>query len=163
MKSNWKAGLAIGVLCAVWEIIMAATGWITSPDLMNLFYLVILIQVGVMVWGLKLRAAERSYGRQVLDGTCMSVIAGAFLFAFSLLLTTVLFPDLIDRMKAVQMQSLKNAGRSEVEISQRLALQTPLIQALMGFAGTVLTGVLASLVIAVFARRKDRPPEVLAP
>jgi len=154
MNSILKAGFAIGVLCAIWQVIMALTGWITNPSLMNLFYLVILIEIVVLIWGLKQCAAGNTYGQQVLAGTAMSVLAGVFLFAFSLLLTMVLFPNLINEMKTVQTQVLKDAGRSEAEISVALNLQTPLIQALQGLIGTVVTGLLASLIIAIFMRKK---------
>jgi len=155
MKSILKAGLAIGILCGLWQIMMASTRWIVNPSLMNLFYLVILIQIAVLIWGLKQSSTENSYGRQVLAGTAMSALAGVFLFAFSLLLTTVLFPDLINEMKSVRSQMLKQAGRSEAEISAALSLQTPMIQAIMGLIGTVVTGILASLVIAIFVRKKN--------
>jgi hypothetical protein len=155
MKSAWKGGIAIGVLCAVWQVIMANTGWITSPNRMNLFYLVVLIEIAVLIWALTQSAAGNSYGRQVLAGTAMSGIAGVFLFLFSLVLTMVFFPNLINEMKTVQAQILKDAGRTEAEISAALSLQTPLIQALMGAVGTLVTGILASLVIAIFLRKKS--------
>ncbi len=156
MKSILKAGLATGILCAVWEIIMASTGWITKPNLMGLFYLVVLIQIAVLMWGLKQGCGENSYGRQVLAGTGISVLAGIFLFGFSLLLTTVMFPDLMAEMKFVQTQMLRQSGRTEIEIAAAMRLQTPLIQALQGFIGTVLTGLLASLGLAVFLRKKRK-------
>lgn len=155
MKSIFKAGLAIGIFCGIWQIILATTRWIINPSLMNLFYLVILIEIAVLIWGLKQSSTENSYGQQVLAGTAMSVLAGVFLFAFSLLLTTVLFPDLINEMKTVQTQMLKQAGRSEAEISAALSLQTPMIQAILGLIGTVVTGILASLIIAIFMRKKN--------
>ncbi len=154
MQSTLKAGLTIGILCGIWQLIMAMTGWITDPTLINLFYLVILIQVAVLIWALRQSAAEKSYGGQVLEGTVISAVAGVFLLAFSLLITTVLFPNLIGEMKSVQTRILKEAGRTEAEISASMRLQTPLIQAVMGLAGTLVTGVLASLVIAAFARKK---------
>jgi hypothetical protein len=155
MKPILKAGLAIGILCGIWQVIMALTGWITNPSLMKLFYLVILIEIAVLIWGLKQSSTEQSYGQQVLAGTAMSVLAGVFLFAFSLLLTTVLFPNLIQEMRAVQARILREAGRSEAEISAALSLQTPLIQALQGLIGTAVTGLLASLIIAIFVRKKN--------
>jgi hypothetical protein len=155
MQPTMRAGFAIGILCGIWQLIMATTGWITSPNRMSLFYLVIVIQVAVLIWGMRQSAAEKSYGGQVLTGTAMSAVAGVFLFAFSLLLTTVLFPDLISEMRAAQAEVLREAGRTEAEISTRLRFQTPLIQAAMGLAGTVITGILASLVIAAFAHKRS--------
>lgn len=154
MRTNIRTGIYIGGLCALWQLTMAWTRWIANPQLMNLFYLVVLIEIGVLIRALKQSAADRSYGQQVWAGTAMSIVAGVFLFFFSLLLTTLLFPNLMNEMKEVQMQMLREAGKTDTEISVALSLQTPLIQALMGVAGTLATGIVASLVIAAFAHRK---------
>jgi hypothetical protein len=154
MRTIIKTGIYIGGLCALWQLIMAWTRWITNPQLMNLFYLVVLIEIGVLIRALKQSAGDRSYGQQVWAGTAMSIVAGVFLFLFSLFLTTLLFPNLMNEMKEVQGQMLRETGSTDAEISARLRLQTPLIQALMGVAGTLVTGIAASLVIASFAHRK---------
>jgi hypothetical protein len=154
MKSVLKAGLTIGILCAIWQIVMVMSGWMTNPKFISLFYLVVLIEILVLIWGLKLTAATNGYGSQVLAGTGMSVVAGIFLFLFSWLLMNRLFPNLLGEVTAMQVGNLKAAGRSESEISAFVALQTPLINAIQGFIGTVLTGLLASLLMAIFLRRK---------
>lgn len=159
MKSIFKVGLTIGVLCAIWQFIMAATGLLTNPHLFGLFYFVILIEVAVLVWGLKRTAAVNGYGAQLLSGTGASVVAGVFLFLFSLVLIVFLFPGLMGEMKAMQTDALRRAGQPEAQIEAALALQTPLFQATMGLIGTVVTGFLASLVIAAFLRKKPKPAE----
>jgi hypothetical protein len=154
MKSALKIGIVIGLSCAIWQCVMVAAGWLTNPSLFPLFYLVVLIEVAVLVWGLKQTAGQQTYGGQLMTGTGASLIAGGFLFAFSLLLTVVLFPSIMGEMRTMQAQLLRDAGRTEAEVSAALALQTPLIQAGQGLIGTVVTGVLATLVIAIFLRRK---------
>ena len=154
MKNALKVGLAVGILTSIWQLIMVGTGWLVRPQTFPLFYVVILIQIAVMIWGLKLTAAEHGYGRQVAFGTGASVVAAIFIFLYSLLLMLVLFPGLIDQMKAMRAQTLSDAGVTEQQIAAALALQTPAIQAFQGFLGTVVTGVLATLVIAIFQRKK---------
>ena len=156
MKSTIRIGLTIGVLCALWQLVMAATGWIVNPRLWNLFYIVILVEVGVLAWGLKKTAADHSYAGQFLLGTGASVIAATFLFLFSMVLMSYLYPGLMSQMKILQADSLKQAGQSEAQIAAAVSLQTPLYQAAMGFVGTVVTGILATLLIGAFARRKPR-------
>ena len=85
----------------------------------------------------------------------MSVVAGIFLFLFSLLLMNILFPNILSEVTAMQVGALQKAGRSEAEISAFAALQTPLIQAAQGFIGTVITGLVSSLLIAIFLRKKQ--------
>ena len=133
---------------------MASTGWLTNPGTFKLFYLVVLIQIAVLAWGLRQTATQYGYGGQLLAGTGASLVAGVFLFAFSLLLTTVLFPDLVLKMKSMQEHVLQQAGQSAEQMEAVLALQTPLIQAAQGLLGTVVTGFLATLILAAFLRKK---------
>ena len=56
------AGLLIGVLCSLWMFMMGFTGWYRDPAKLNLFFIVFLILIGGLVWGLRRTAARgRSY------------------------------------------------------------------------------------------------------
>ena len=71
------AGLLIGVLCAVWTFVMGFTGWYKDPSKAGAFFLVVLIQVFGLTWGLRRTAAQgRTYSGQVVAGTLISIIAG---------------------------------------------------------------------------------------
>jgi hypothetical protein len=54
----------------------------------------------------------------------------------------------------MQAGVMRAAGRTEAEVSAFVALQKPAILAAQGFIGTVVTGLVASLLIAIFLRRK---------
>jgi hypothetical protein len=162
MKPTLSAGLLIGLLCGLWMLVMGFTGWYKDPALLNAFYLVILIQIGVLVWALRQTAAGgKTYWQQVGTGTLMSVIGGAILFFVSLLFTTVIFPHYFEELRALHAGMLKSAGKSDAEIAAELEagarMSTPFVSAISGFIGTVVTGLLASLVIAAFTRRKTAP------
>ena len=154
MKSIWKVGLMIAVFCCAWQWIMVSTGWLTNSRTSNLFYLVILIQIVILIWAMRHTATDNKYGKQLLFGTLASATAAIFIFAFVLFLTKVLAPNLIGEIKAMQTAALKAAGRTEAEIGIAMTLQTPLFQACQGFLGTIVTGFLASAVIAIFVRKK---------
>lgn len=159
MNTTVKGGILIGVLCAVWTFVMGFTGWYKDPSMLALFYLVILIQVGVLVWGLRKTASEKTYGAQVGSGILMSVIGGVIIIGSSLLFTTVAFPEYFEELRAAQTQMLISAGKTEAEAAAEVGLaaqfQTPGYQAVFGFIGTVVTGAVASLIIAGFARKKS--------
>jgi hypothetical protein len=110
MKSMLMTGLAIGVLCAAWQVIMILAGWLTKPGTFALFYLVILIQILILIWGMRQTAQDCGYGGQLGIGTGASLVAGVFLFLYSITATTILFPGLIGEMRAMQAQALQNAG-----------------------------------------------------
>lgn len=158
MKPVLRAGVVLGVLCVFWMFVMGFTGWYKDPALLNLFFLVILIELGVLVWGLRQTAAERNYFGQVLAGLAIAGVASVIIFAGSMLFTSVLFPNYFDEMRVLQAAQLKAAGMPEDQIRAALdaarPLQTPLVNALSGVVGTMLTGLVASLVIAIFARKR---------
>ena len=94
MNPILSTGLLIGLLCSAWMFVMGFTGWYKDPSLSHLFFFVIAIEVAGLVWGLRRTAAMgRGYGRQVLAGTMMAIVAGVIIIASSLIFTTVAFPD----------------------------------------------------------------------
>jgi hypothetical protein len=153
-----KSGIWIGVLCAIWMLVVGYTGWYKDPVLLNLFYLVVLIELGVIFWGLKQTAAGLGYGGQVAAGTLMAVMGGAIIIVVSILFTTVLFPNYFSELQAIHEQMLRNAGKTEAEIAAEVqaaaSMQTPVVNAITGFVATVVTGFIASLIIAAFLRKK---------
>ena len=139
MNPVLKTGLVIGVLCAVWMFVTGFAGWYKDPALANLFFLVVVIEIGGLWWGLRQTAREgRTYAMQVVAGTMMAVIAGIVIIAASLLFTMVVFPDALDVLRGTQEGV------------------TPMSQALDGFLGTLITGIIVSAVIAIWIRAK--PP-----
>ncbi len=157
-KVTVKAGIWLGVLCVLWTLVMGVTGWYKHPTLLNLFWVVILIEIAVLLWALRQTAATTPYLGQVGKGTVIAVIGAVIIFCGSLLFTTVLFPHYFEELRTVQTEMLRHAGKTEAEINAVLELgarvQTPFVNALMGVLGTVVTGFLASLLIAAFNRKK---------
>ena len=159
MNTILKFGILLGVLVVVWTFVMGFTGWYKHPVLLNLFYVVILVQIALLVQALKQTAAEgRRYGSQVMAGVLISLIGGAIIFCGSLLFTTVVFPNYFAEITALQEQMLRDQGRSEEVIRSTMDLaaktNTPMASAIAGFIGTIVTGLLASLVIASLVRAK---------
>ena len=159
MNPTLAAGLLIGVLCGVWTFVMGFTGWYKDPSMSSAFFVVILIEVGGLIWGLKQTAAQgRSYSGQVVGGTVMSIIAGLVIIVFSLLFTTVFFPTYFQDLEAAYRTLLQQQGKTESEIAAEIAAwlpgQTPMRQAIMGFIGTFVTGVTMSAVLAIWIRAR---------
>jgi hypothetical protein len=159
MNPILSAGILIGLLCAIWTFVMGFTGWYKDPVMANAFFVVILIEVGGLIWGLKKTAAGgKRYLAQLGAGTLMSLVAGLIVIVSSLLFTVVVFPNYFEELRAMQEQMLQQAGRSPEEIQQALALaastQTPAVQAIAGFVGTLITGFVATLIIAAFIRSR---------
>ena len=139
MNPILNTGLLIGALCAVWMFVYGFTGWYKDPALNRLFFLVIPIEIGGLIWGLRQTARQgRTYSAQIVAGTMMSVIAGVVIIAASLAFTMIVFPDAMEVMRANDPSA------------------TPMSGALNGFIGTLVTGIVASAVIALGVRAPKR-------
>lgn len=141
MNPILNAGVMIGVLCGLCTFAMGFTGWYRDPSMNKVFLTaVIVIEVAGLYWGLRQTAREgRTYAGQVVDGTLMAVVAGVIIVASSLVFTLVLFPDYFEAVRSTGADS------------------TPMSEAMSGFIGTLVTGILASAVIAIWVRaRPDR-------
>jgi hypothetical protein len=152
MNPILSAGVLIGVLCGAWTFVMGLTGWYKDPAMSNVFFMVILFEIGGLFWGLRRTAAlGRNYGQQVMAGTMMAVIAGLIIVATSLLFTMVAYPDYAAAVESATRGALQRQGKNEAEISAALASNaaslTPMAQAMSGFIGTLITGIVASAAI----------------
>jgi hypothetical protein len=159
MNPILAAGLAIGVLCGLWTFVMGMTGWYKDPAMVNAFFLVIVIEIAGLLWLLRRTAVQgRTYSGQVVAGTLASIVAGVVIICSSLLFTTVVYPDYFNEINAMQRQMLQAAGKSEAEINAAIAaaagMQTPMGNAMAGFFGTFVTGVVASAIIGIWVRAK---------
>ncbi|MBK8259397.1 MAG: DUF4199 domain-containing protein [Polyangiaceae bacterium] len=159
MKQIVVPGVVLGALVAAWTFVMGLTGWYKDPALLNLFWMVTVIEIAVLVWALRKTAQDgRGYGRQVFAGTAIAAISMPIIFGGSLLFTTVAFPRYFEEVRQVHEQMLRAQGLPADKIAEALEeakkSQTPMISALSGAIGTLVTGLVASAVIAIFVRTK---------
>ena len=157
MNPIYRTGLIIGALVVAWTFVMGFTGWYRHPTLQALFWVVVVIQVVLLRLGLRPIAAQgRSYWGLVLDGTRMSIVASVLIFAGSMVFTTLVFPEYFSEVRKAYEEMLRAQGKSADEVRQLVeaaaSAQTPVAQASFGAIGTVVTGFLASTLLAFFAR-----------
>ena len=158
MKPTVKGGVLLGVLTGLWTLLMGVTGWYKDPAMVNVFFLVILFELGVLIWVLRKTSGDNTYWQQVGAGMTIGLVGSVIIFFVSIFFTTVLYPNYFAELRAVQEQVLRQQGRSEAEIALLLntakPMQTPLINALVGVAGTLATAFLGSLAIGAIYRKK---------
>jgi hypothetical protein len=158
MGTILKYGVALGVLVELWTVVMMATGWYKDPVLLMMFFLVIPLQITLLVVALRGTAADASYGKQVLNGTAISLIGGVIIALGSIALTTVVFPNYFSDIRALGVEMLGKAGKSAEEIEAQMrvnaGMYSPWMNALTGFIGTMATGIVVSAVAGVFLRKK---------
>jgi len=161
MNPILSAGVLIGILCSAWTFILGFTGLYKNPSANVVFISVAMaIEIVVLTWGLRRTAAEgRAYGGQILAGTMMAIVAGVIIIASSLLFTTVVFPNYFADVEQAYRQALQTQGKTDTEIAAAIqasaASATPMAQAMSGFIGTLVTGIVASAIIGIFVRRRS--------
>jgi hypothetical protein len=159
MSITVKTGVAIGVVTFVWTLVMGGTGWYLHPTLAMLFFLVVIFEIGLLYWGLRQTGTTQGYGQQVVTGTAMAAFAAPIVFAGSMIFTSLLFPSYFTDLRDVQRQLLQQQGLPPDEIQRQveaaMAMQTPVVNAATGAIATIVTGALASALIAIGVRRKS--------
>ncbi|HJV47830.1 MAG TPA: DUF4199 domain-containing protein [Geothrix sp.] len=158
MPPTLRAGLILGLSVAAWTFVMGATGWYKHPALHSLFFLVVPLEIGILIWALRGTAPGAGYGRQVWNGVSISLLASMIIYGASLLFTTVVFPRYFQELEALGRQMMAQQGISpdQIEAAVRASapMQTPRASAMAGAIGTVVTGALTSILAAVWLRKK---------
>src|SRR5690349_8522438 len=161
MNPILAAGVLVGVLCSAWTFVMGFTGWYKIPTLGGVLFIAgaMVIEIAGLIWGLRQTARSRGYGGQILAGTMMAIVAGVIIICSSLVFTTIVFPSYFAEIERAYRAALQQQGKSEAEIAAAIqasaASATPMAQAMSGFIGTLVTGIVASAVIGLFARRRE--------
>lgn len=156
------AGLLIGGLCGAWMFVMGFSGWYKDPQLAGLFFLVTIIEIGGLIWGLRKTAAQgRTYSGQVVAGTMIAIVAAGVIFVCSMIFTGVVFPKYFEEINSATREFMRSQGKSAAEIQAAIDAvapgQTSVRYALAGVAGTFVTGVAASAIIAIWIRARTAP------
>ena len=160
MNPILAGGLSIGALCGTWLLITGFTGWYKDPTMYQLFIPVVsILEILMLIWGLRKTAAQgRTYSGQVVAGTLMALIGGICIICISLLVTSVIAPNFFEEVNAMSREIGRRQGLSEEQINAAVAasapMQTHIMSALSGFLGTVMTGIVASAVIAIWVRAR---------
>jgi Protein of unknown function (DUF4199) len=158
MPPTLRSGFILGVSVAAWTFVMGVTGWYKNPAHYSLFWLVIPMQVGLLLWSLKGTAKVDGYGRQVWNGVSISLLGSMIIFGFSIYFTTTIFPHYFQERIAMgrQLMALRGISPEQIEAAVRAQapMQTPRASAMAGAIGTVLTGFLTSLIAAIWLRKK---------
>lgn len=161
MNPILSAGVLIGLLCSAWIFVTGFTGWYKDPAFGSILFIggATAIEIAGLIWGLRKTASEgRTYGGQILAGTMMAIVAGVIIIVASLVFTTIVFPNYLEEIQQAYRAALQRQGKTEAEIVAALqanaASATPMAQAMSGFLGTLVTGIVASAIIGIFVRRR---------
>ncbi len=158
MKTALIAGVVLGVSISLWSLVLALTGWFADPVWNELFWIGVAIQVAVLAGTLVRTRNERGFGGQLVVGLATSVIAALLVFGSTMVFTTLAFPDYLADVRVMREQMMLARGvdpmQARAEMEAVAELQTPLGQAFAAAFGTVVTGLFASIALALALRRR---------
>lgn len=159
MKKNLVPGLVLALLLAGWMYVIGFMGWYRHPTMQYLFWLVVAIQVVVLTLVIRREANQGAgFATKFVRGAGTSAIAAPLVFLNSLLFTQVVFPNYFEEIRAAQESLLRSQGLPESQIKETLqiaaSMQNPYLQALFGAIGTIVTGIVVSLVASAVVKKK---------
>ncbi len=155
-----RGGVLLGVLVTAWSWIFAFTGMHKNIPLMMVFPIVAtVIEIVVLVWALKKTAAQgRKWFGQVSAGTMLAFVGGSLIFATSWMLVTMLYPNYFAELNEACRNFYAASGMDQATIDKTMAesakTQSAGMQGVIGFTATVVTGLIASAIIAIWVRAK---------
>ncbi|MCC6739475.1 MAG: DUF4199 domain-containing protein [Planctomycetia bacterium] len=160
MKKLLLPGVVLALLLAGWMYVIGFMGWYKDAKLAATFWLVVPIQIVVLTLVIK-SAAKQGAGfvGKFARGAGTSLVASPLVFLNSILFTQVVFPHYFDELRAMQESMLRAQGIPESQVTEALkaaaGMQNPYLYALFGAIGTVVTGVLVSLVVSMFVKKRE--------
>ncbi|GAB2585944.1 DUF4199 domain-containing protein [Spirosoma areae] len=157
-----KWGLITGVALIVYSTLLYTFDQTTNTALSLIVYAIL---IGGLTMGMReYRTANEgymTYGEGVGLGALLSAVAGFLSSTFTVLYTRVIDPGFQERVSEQVREKLEDQGQlSDDQIDQAVGMmQTgPGLQFIFGVLGTILIGVIFSLVIAAFLRRNKTNP-----
>ncbi|WP_020606302.1 DUF4199 domain-containing protein [Spirosoma spitsbergense] len=163
-RTALKWGLITGIALVVYSIILYTLDQTTNGALSLVIY-------GILIGGLIVGMREyrtnnggyMTYGEGMGLGALLSAIAGLLSSAFTVFYTQIIDPGFQERIVGQVRDQMEQQGKmSDEQIDQAIEwmqkFQSPGLQFMFGLLGTILIGVVLSLIIAAFIRRNKTNP-----
>jgi len=132
----------------------------------SLGWLVYLILIGIMIWGTKKWRDESSngymsYGKAYLSSFLIGIYSGIILSVFMYILYTVIAPELIDQMVAMQraqMEAKSNLDQEQIDQALEMSkkFMSPGMMVFWVAIGSAIMSALISLLAALFVRKEEK-------
>ena len=163
----------------VWGLIIGFAGIIYSVILymldqnlnQNMSYLGILITIIVLILGVRsfrdnVRGGILPFGPAFQFGFVVILVSTVIGIIYAYLLWTVIDPDILGKMKDMQMEKMLEQGIPEEALDQAMAISgkfmTPLMMSIIGLFTGVLMGTIVALIIAAIFKKNEPEDQVVA-
>lgn len=156
----------------VWGAILGFVGIIYSVILymldqhlnQTLGYLGILITIIVLIIGIRsfrdnVRGGILPFGPAFSFGFFVILVSSVIGIIYAYILWTVIDPDIISRMKDMQMEKMLEQGLPEDAVDRAMEISgkftTPLMMTIFGFISQVFMGTIVALIIAAIFKKNE--------
>ncbi|MGA0559049.1 DUF4199 domain-containing protein [Larkinella sp. VNQ87] len=154
-----KWGVISGVISMIFTTVVNLTGQFTHSAVP---WISLVIAVVIIVLAMReyrtLNGGFMSYGEGVSLGALLSIISALVSITYSLIYTTFIDPTIRQQIMDKAREDLENRGMADDQIEQAMSftekLQSPGMQFVFGIIFAGIFGLLISLVVAAFLRRK---------
>jgi hypothetical protein len=163
----------------VWGAILGFVGIIYNVILymldqslnQNLSYLGMLITIVVLILGVRsyrdnVMGGVLPFGPAFKFGFVVILVSSVIGIIYAYLLWTVIDPDIIGKMKDMQMEKMLEKGIPEEALDQAMAISgkfmTPLMMTIMGLFFGILTGTIIALIVAAIFKKNEPDDQVVA-
>ncbi len=167
-KSTFLPALQFGLLTGLAMIVFSLIMYLAGVDMhsyWNLFGYVFF--VGGLYWGItsireKQLEGIMTYGKAFGAGFWISLFAAILLGIFAFFYLKYINPSILaDKLNEVRDKIVtSNPNISDADLQKSLDMvkmfSTPIVSAIFGFLGYLVSGTVFSLIIAIFAKREDR-------
>ncbi|RYF55409.1 MAG: DUF4199 domain-containing protein [Cytophagaceae bacterium] len=159
-----KWGGITGIALIVYSTVLYTIGGMANVWLTSFVYVIIVVG---LVLGIReyrtLNGGFLSIGEGVSLGALLTAVSGILSSAYSVIYTTLIDPGVREQMQNQARVKLEEQGNlTDEQIEQSLEImqkfQTPGFLFILGILGSILVGVIFSLIIsAIMRRKKDHP------
>ncbi len=162
-KSNLTNGLILALIGIVYTLVMYFLD-LTFNKVQGLVFVV--IQLVLMIYLLKsyrdnFRHGQITYGQVVGAGVVIFLYYSIIMALFTYILYAVIDTGLVDKQLAFLEDTMVKKGTPQAAIDAGMAIQRkimkPAIIAPLSIFGTMIWGVVISLVVGVFVRKEGNP------
>lgn len=161
-KSAMIYGLYIGIVLTLFSVILYVTGQMQNKTLGYIsipIYIVCIIIAQIHYRNSEMNG-EITYGQAVGIGAAIMLFAGIITALYTLIIYKI-DPGLIEQVKNIQEEALRQRGMSDDQIDAALSISakmmTPGIMAITGLFGSVIIGTIISLITSIFVKKEGNP------
>ena len=158
MSAPVRWGVMLGAGVTALNLLFGFAGWHRVYEMSFAFLAAaIVMNIGAIVLCLRARASHDGWGGQMKNAFVLATIASVIIFAGSMVVTTVIFPDYFGEMAEGYREAYVNLGHSPEEVRDLVAATaatSPVRSAVDGVVGTMVTSVVMAAIAGVWLRKR---------